>query len=567
MKFEFTTTSTPNTTVWYESNARLEQNLKELVNGTVSEDEVRTYCLDMFNALRTVNNENCKEMLFLMYDEPASMPADARVEFVYRPTYLAATIMMTAMNRFESLANDITFRSKLYAVLEAATARKFRGAGYDEYVGFMDTLEIFATGDIMDFLRKYPDINEHFVSEINDALGLLEKEICTGKIRNMWSGDDYIDRGKKVLSMYQNMKNIDTEYIWYACYGSNINKERFMKYINNCSDKTPPIEDRPFMFNHSIYFAKSSGQWDNGGVAFLDDSCVGEAYGRIYKITRAQYEEVKSQEGPSYTKKIYLGEIDGTPVYSFTDTQINEPVRMPSHKYFTTILDGLKECYNGLYSCESMVSYLVDAIFSGTVFHVARAIKESEHYISNIQISDVTGLDENTVIIATKWLVKHNVIQQDQRSIRAGHDISNPDAFFFTVDSPTGRTLVSVMVENMEDAKNETYDDKICGELEGVRHYMVTSRFERSGHNRLKAISLHGYKCQVCGFDFAETYGDLGRNYIEVHHVNPLAEQNGEHIVNPETDLVCLCANCHRMVHRNSHEVLAIDELKEIISR
>jgi hypothetical protein len=567
MKFEFTTTSTPNTTVWYESNARLEQNLKELVNGTVSEDEVRTYCLDMFNSLRTVNNENCKEMLFLMYDEPASMPADARVEYVYRPTYLAATIMMTAMNRFISLAKDNTFRNRLNAILEAATARKFRGAGYNEYVGFMDALEIFATGDTVEFIRKYPDINEHFVSEINDALGLLEKEICTGKIRNMWSGDDYIDRGKKVLSMYQNMKNIDTEYIWYACYGSNINKERFMKYINNCSDKTPPIEDRPFMFNHSIYFAKSSGQWDNGGVAFLDDSCVGEAYGRIYKITRAQYEEVKSQEGPSYTKKIYLGEIDGTPVYSFTDTQINEPVRMPSHKYFTTILDGLKECYNGLYSCESMVSYLVDAIFSGTVFHVARAIKESEHYISNIQISDVTGLDENNVIIATKWLVKHNVIQQDQRSIRAGHDISNPDAFFFTVDSPTGRTLISVMVENMEDAKNETYDDKICGELEGVRHYMVTSRYERSGHNRLKAISLHGYKCQVCGFDFAETYGDLGRNYIEVHHVNPLAEQNGEHIVNPETDLVCLCANCHRMVHRNSHEVLAIDELKEIISR
>jgi hypothetical protein len=62
MKFEFTTTSTPNTTVWYESNARLEQNLKELVNGTVSEDAVRTYCLDMFKALRTVNNENCTEI-------------------------------------------------------------------------------------------------------------------------------------------------------------------------------------------------------------------------------------------------------------------------------------------------------------------------------------------------------------------------------------------------------------------------------------------------------------------------------------------------------------------------
>ena len=70
MKFEFTTTATPNTSVWYESNARLEHNLKELVNDTVSEDTGRTYCLDMFKALRTVNNEKHKEMLFLMYDEP-----------------------------------------------------------------------------------------------------------------------------------------------------------------------------------------------------------------------------------------------------------------------------------------------------------------------------------------------------------------------------------------------------------------------------------------------------------------------------------------------------------------
>ena len=35
-------------------------------------------------------------------------------------------------------------------------------------------------------------------------------------------------------------------YVWYACYGSNINRERFMRYINWCSDTTPPMEDRPW---------------------------------------------------------------------------------------------------------------------------------------------------------------------------------------------------------------------------------------------------------------------------------------------------------------------------------
>lgn len=56
-------------------------------------------------------------------------------------------------------------------------------------------------------------------------------------------------------------------------------------------------------------------------------------------------------------------------------------------------------------------------------------------------------------------------------------------------------------------------------------------------------------RCEVCDFDFALTYGDLGEGYIEVHHVTPL------HISGTrETkldDLACVCANCHRMCHRS----------------
>ena len=566
MKFEFTTTATPNTKVWNESNARLELNLKELVNGTVSEDTVRTYCIDMFKALRTVNNENCKGMLFLMYDEPTSMPADARVDFVYRPTYIAATIMMTAMNRFESLAKDGTFRSNLNAILEAATGRNFRGAGYNDYVGFMNTLEMFATGDTVEFIRKYPDVNEHFASELNIALEILEKDICTGKIRNMWSGENYTERGKKVLAMYKEENSTDTEYVWYACYGSNINRDRFMKYINKCSDKTPPVEDRPYRFNHNIYFAKSSDNWEGCGVAFLDDTCDGEAFGRIYKITRNQYEEVQHQEGPNYRKKIYLGETDDLPMYTFTDHHKNEPLCTPSADYFSTILSGLQEVYSGIYSEEAMTVYLINVIFPENTFSVVQAIKESEHYISNEQLCETVGLNMKSVLDATRWLVEHNVIQQDKRSIRAGHDISDPEAFFFTVDAPNARKLAVTMVDIMNYFAGEAEEQSVSGESEGIRHYVMGSRIERSSRNRLEAIRLHGYKCQVCGFNFAETYGDLGKNYIEVHHVNPLAEQQGEHIVNPETDLVCLCANCHRMVHRNRNEVLSINELIEIIS-
>jgi 5-methylcytosine-specific restriction protein A len=37
--------------------------------------------------------------------------------------------------------------------------------------------------------------------------------------------------------------------------------------------------------------------------------------------------------------------------------------------------------------------------------------------------------------------------------------------------------------------------------------------------------------------------------------------------INPETDLIPVCANCHRMIHRRHDEVLSIEELKAIIAK
>lgn len=37
--------------------------------------------------------------------------------------------------------------------------------------------------------------------------------------------------------------------------------------------------------------------------------------------------------------------------------------------------------------------------------------------------------------------------------------------------------------------------------------------------------------------------------------------------INPETDLVPVCANCHRMIHRRKDDVLTIEELKSIVEQ
>lgn len=88
------------------------------------------------------------------------------------------------------------------------------------------------------------------------------------------------------------------------------------------------------------------------------------------------------------------------------------------------------------------------------------------------------------------------------------------------------------------------------GEPEGGRQKSWVTRYERSKANRAVAILLHGTRCIVCNLDFGERYSEIGQGYVEIHHLTPLHLMDGPAIVNPLTDLVPLCANCHRMAHR-----------------
>ncbi len=370
--------------------------------------------------------------------------------------------------------------------------------------------------------------------------------------------------------MSENDKRVEPEYVWYACYGSNLSTNRFKRYIDRCRDKMMPTDIRPFRFPHSIYFAKAAKSWDNGGKAFLDDTASGSAYGRIYKITKEQYHQIKRQEGADYTKRLQFGTIEGIPVYSFTDIQRNQEIRVPSAKYFQTILTGLAECYGGIVAEKELVQYLIDAVFPKNTFAAVKAIKQNAHYLTNREISERTGLNVYDTAAAVKWLLEHQVIKQDSRSIRAGHGIADLGAYFYTVDSPCARELIAVMLDAV--VKAETYDsssgieENASGAVEGGRRFTYLSRIERKKGNRIAAICLHGCKCMACGFDFAEIYGDHGKNFIEVHHLNPLAEQ-GETVVDPETELVCLCANCHAMVHRYRGHMLSLEELRRMLGR
>lgn len=80
---------------------------------------------------------------------------------------------------------------------------------------------------------------------------------------------------------------------------------------------------------------------------------------------------------------------------------------------------------------------------------------------------------------------------------------------------------------------------------------MVVNRYERDPQKRLECIEHYGYECQICGFSFEKAYGNLGKDFCHVHHIEPLGEVGGENKnLDPIKDLLPVCANCHEMLHR-----------------
>ena len=103
-------------------------------------------------------------------------------------------------------------------------------------------------------------------------------------------------------------------------------------------------------------------------------------------------------------------------------------------------------------------------------------------------------------------------------------------------------------------------------DIEGLRKSVYVNVYERSSEARKKCIQIKGTTCVICGFDFEKIYGDLGKGFIHVHHIVPMSSTNGTYVVNPDTDLIPVCPNCHAMLHRKENgKYLSVEELRKRI--
>ena len=155
----------------------------------------------------------CKEvrdgsqMLFAQPDglNARSMPAEARVDFLYLPTYEAAAFLISCKMclgvRFSTEADPA---GKFAGVLLACTGRNMHGHGYEALDGLVDALEILLKSPLKSFLLKNGDEYHEFAECVKVALGTLYG-IAGGTETSPWGKNNVlVARAKHLVSDWEN---------------------------------------------------------------------------------------------------------------------------------------------------------------------------------------------------------------------------------------------------------------------------------------------------------------------------------------------------------------------------
>lgn len=155
----------------------------------------------------------------------------------------------------------------------------------------------------------------------------------------------------------------------------------------------------------------------------------------------------------------------------------------------------------------------------------------------------------------------------------------NKELIKYLLDNPFEyyeiKNLFGEVVKNEKEKRKINIFDENIIITEGNEKIIYQKTYERS--KKLREYAIEHYKkngeiiCDICCFNFKEFYGKLGENFIEIHHLKPIFMFEGDDlnkkIEEALKNVVPVCSNCHRIIHRNRMQPVSIETMKKNVNK
>lgn len=169
--------------------------LKSIDNGLIpnakdySAQSLESYLISLVEGQRE-KIVGIKDGSWMVAPDAYGMPADARVDFVFRPTYVAtATLARVYLDHSYLVAQISGYKRALVTGLRFCTYRRLRGHGYEADEGAIDALTILSLGKVPSLLMKHPELCPKLREIIRNVAEDMETRLKEGEAFGAWNTD------------------------------------------------------------------------------------------------------------------------------------------------------------------------------------------------------------------------------------------------------------------------------------------------------------------------------------------------------------------------------------------
>jgi len=118
------------------------------------------------------------------------MPSDARIDFIFEPTYIAVAILTYVKSSFHDVAISVEgFDDCLKNGMKFSTLRQLSGHGYASFESTLNAIRIFDLGRVPEYLSKNRSFNIDLYLLFQQIYHQVVSDLNHKNTKDLWSND------------------------------------------------------------------------------------------------------------------------------------------------------------------------------------------------------------------------------------------------------------------------------------------------------------------------------------------------------------------------------------------